>query len=65
MEMADNDSRKKSEEEKQGGIERRKQEKVEQDNAARYIQARWQWYKDIGRTLGKKKKKKGKKGKKK
>jgi hypothetical protein len=42
-------------------LERKKKEKMEMEDAARYIQRKWKWFQDEGRLLSKKKKK-GKKG---
>ena len=52
------DDEKKAEEDERA----KAQEKMAMDDAARYIQSRWQWYQDEGRFLAKKGKK-GRKGK--
>ena len=47
-------------------LEREKQKKIDQDNASRYIQLKWQRFNKVGRAWAKKNKKgKGKKKKKK
>ena len=53
----------KLEEEKriQEELERKRQEKMDMEDAARYIQRKWKWYQEVGKFLAKKKKK-GKKG---
>lgn len=38
--------------------------KIAQDEAAKYVQNKWVWYKEVGKKLRKKKKKRGKKKKK-
>ena len=42
-------------------MERKRQEKMVMEDAARYIQRKWKWYQEVGKFLAKKKKK-GKKG---
>ena len=51
-------------EEKARAEEAKIQEKIDMDNAAKYIQNKWKWYQTFGKFLAKKRKK-GKKGKKK
>lgn len=46
-------------------MERKKKEKIELEDAARYIQRKWKWYQEVGKFLSKKKKGKKGKGKKK
>ena len=41
-------------------LERKRQEKMDMEDAARYIQRKWKWYQEVGKHLAKKKK--GKKG---
>lgn len=55
----------KEEVEKQRELERKKDENVARDNAARYLQHKWIWWKTVGKTLTKKGRKKGGKKKKK
>ena len=62
--MQENDQREKEEEEKKALAEKKRLEKIAQEDAARFIQRKWQWYKVEGKALGKRRKK-GKKGKKK
>lgn len=64
QEVDDSNKRKKEEEERQEELERKKREKFDMEDAARYIQRKWKWYQDVGKLLAKKRKK-GKKGKKK
>ena len=64
QEVDDSNKRKKEEEERQEELERKKREKMDMEDAARYIQRKWKWYQDVGKLLAKKRKK-GKKGKKK
>ena len=52
--------REKEESERQDELERKKQEKLDMEDAARYIQRKWQWYQEVGRFMVKKKK--GRKG---
>jgi len=57
--------KRKQEEEKEAELERKRQDKVAQNEAAKYVQSKWIWYKDVGKNLRKKKKRRGGKKKKK
>lgn len=59
-EMMELEQKKKEEIEKQKALERKKEENIARDNAARYLQQKWIWWKTVGKTLSKK----GRKGKK-
>lgn len=54
----------KQEKEKEDELERKWLMKIAQDEAAKYVQNKWVWYKEVGKKLRKKKKKRGKKKKK-
>lgn len=54
--------REKEENDRLDEIERKKKEKMEMEDAARYIQRKWQWFQTEGKFLVKKRKKRGKKG---
>mmetsp|Transcript_31963 Transcript_31963/g.28326 ORF Transcript_31963/g.28326 Transcript_31963/m.28326 type:complete len:342 (+) Transcript_31963:1-1026(+) len=64
-EMMELEAKKKEEIEKQRELERKKAENIARDNAARYLQQKWVWWKTVGKLLSKKGRKKGKKKKKK
>ena len=64
-EMMELEAKKKEELDKQRELERKKAENIARDNAARYLQMKWIWWKTVGKTLSKKGRKKGKKKKKK
>jgi len=56
----------KMESEKQAAEDEKVKEKMSMDDAARFIQRKWNWFQTVGKFLAKKKKgRKGKKGKKK
>ena len=56
----------KMESEKQAADDEKVKEKMSMDDAARFIQRKWNWFQTVGKFLAKKKKgRKGKKGKKK
>lgn len=59
------DLKRKQEEEKEAELERKRQDKIAQNEAAKYVQNKWIWYKDVGKNLRKKKKRRGGKKKKK
>jgi restriction endonuclease len=63
-EIKEKDQRNHEEKERQEELERKIHEKIDMEDAARYIQRKWKWYQEVGKFLAKKKKK-GKKGKKK
>jgi len=63
-EMEELKAQRDEEENKQRELERKKAENIARDNAARYLQQKWIWWKTVGKTLSKKGRKKGKKGKK-
>jgi hypothetical protein len=60
-EVSDKSKRDQDEKERQQELERKRQEKMDMEDAARYIQRKWKWYQEVGKFLAKKKKK-GKKG---
>ena len=60
-EMSEKSRRDLEEKERHAELERKKQEKMDMEDAARYIQRKWKWYQEVGKFLAKKKKK-GKKG---
>lgn len=66
QEAEEKGKREREEQDRQAELERKRQEKMDMEDAARYIQRKWKWYQDVGKHLAKKKKKgkKGKKGKK-
>lgn len=66
QEVEDKGKRDREEKDRQAELERKRQEKMDMEDAARYIQRKWKWYNEVGKHLAKKKKKgkKGKKGKK-
>lgn len=66
IEQEDEEKRKrdKEEDERQEKLAKERQTKIEMEDAARYIQRKWEWYQVEGRLLAKKRKK-GRKGKKK
>lgn len=53
-------NRDREEKERLDELERKRQEKMDMEDAARYIQRKWKWYQEVGKHLAKKKK--GKKG---
>lgn len=57
--MIELEAKKKEEIEKQRELERKKEENIARDNAARYLQHKWIWWKTVGKTLTKKGRKKG------
>lgn len=65
QEIDEKNKRDKEEQERQEELERRKKEKFEMEDAARYIQRKWKWFQEVGKFLAKKKKKGRKGGKKK
>ena len=50
------------EKEKQDADEEKVKEKSDMDEAARFIQRKWNWFQTVGKFLAKKKRKGGKKG---
>lgn len=65
FEMAELEAQKKMELEKERALQRKKEENIARDNAARYLQNKWVWWKLVGKNFSKKKRGKGGKGKKK
>ena len=63
FEISELEAKKKMEEEKEKALQRKKEEYIARDNAARYLQDKWVWWKTVGKAFSKKKR--GKKGKKK
>ena len=62
--MADDENRKRLaqlEQEKQSKEEEKVKEKMSMDEAARFIQRKWQWFQTVGKFLVKKRKGKKKK----
>ena len=59
--MQEKSKRDHEEKDRQAELERKRQEKMDMEDAARYIQRKWKWYQEVGKFLAKKKKK-GKKG---
>ena len=62
IEQEDDEKRKrdKEEDERQEKLAKERQTKIEMEDAARYIQRKWEWYQEVGKFM--KKKKKGRKG---
>jgi hypothetical protein len=65
QEVEDKGKREREERERLEELARKRQEKMDMEDAARYIQRKWKWYQEVGKFQAKKKKKGGKKGKKK
>lgn len=60
QEIDERNKRDKEEQERVEEVERRKKEKLDMEDAARYIQRKWKWFQDVGKNWAKKRK--GKKG---
>lgn len=60
QEIDEKNKRDKEELDRQEELERRRREKMDMEDAARYIQRKWKWFQEVGKFMAKKKK--GRKG---